>query len=467
MAAQSQSQNQGNPKASPSTGLELNNTYLIIIIISTMLITTLAQPAVMGKLPLQNLLLHHLHVSKTQMAGFFFWIGLAWYFKPFAGIFTDAFPLFGTRRRHYLLISSLLAAISWFVLGIVPQTYGALLWACMIVNAFLVIASTVSGAILVEAGQAMGSTGKLTTLRGIVMYGLNIFLGPLAGYLASIPFIYATGVNGTVMFLLVPITFIFLIERRKKSTNLEIFANTQVQMSKLGKSGVMWAAIGFLLLYYFAPGFNTPLYFRQNNVLHFSQQMIGNIGIFQGSATVLGALAYGYLIQRFPIRNIIMVSVFVGSISTMAYLLYNPGGAAYTRAILIDSQAGFFGGLVEMSLMDLAARATPKGSEGLGYSLIMSARNLALFGSDILGSKLADSGWHLPFVHGDMQGTTFHSLVYLNAGSTLLVVLVAPFLPGAIMRSKDGTPINQEAMEQGLAGEAPPLLGEMEAGGPH
>jgi hypothetical protein len=44
-------------------------------------------------------------VTREQMAAFFFWCGLAWYLKPFAGILTDAFPLLRTRRRHYLLIS--------------------------------------------------------------------------------------------------------------------------------------------------------------------------------------------------------------------------------------------------------------------------------------------------------------------------------------------------------------------------
>ena len=33
---------------------------------------------------------------------------------------------------------------------------------------------------------------------------------------------------------------------------------------------------------------------------------------------------------------------------------------------------------------------TPKGCEGLGYSLMLSIRNVALFGADIVGSHLAD-----------------------------------------------------------------------------
>jgi len=38
--------------------------------------------------------------------------------------------------------------------------------------------------------------------------------------------------------------------------------------------------------------------------------------------------------------------------------------------------------------MDLAIRATPAGSEAFGFSLLMSVRNFALFGTDWFGSCL-------------------------------------------------------------------------------
>lgn len=93
--------------------------------------------------------------------------------------------------------------------------------------------------------------------------------------------------------------------------------------------------------------------------------------------------------------------------------------------MLIESQNGFFSGFAEVVLIDLAARATPKGCEGLGYSLILSFRNVALFGADIVGSYLVDHKW------------SFANLVYLNAGTTAIVLVLVPFLPAVLMRSKD------------------------------
>ena len=151
---------------------------LALIIIFGIFASTMPQPQALGKLPLQFLLKNDVHVTREQMAAFFFWCGLAWYLKPFAGILTDAFPFFGTRRRHYLLFSSALTALSWIGMGFLPHTYGSLLLGAMIVNLFMVMGSTVTGAYLVEAGQRMGATGRLTALRMIVYNFCTLIQGP-------------------------------------------------------------------------------------------------------------------------------------------------------------------------------------------------------------------------------------------------------------------------------------------------
>ena len=57
------------------------------------------------------------------------------------------------------------------------------------------------------------------------------------------------------------------------------------------------------------------------------------------------------------------------------------------RAYVIVSFGGLGWTATVMCLLDLAVRATPSGSEALGFSLMRSVRNLALFGSDWAGSK--------------------------------------------------------------------------------
>src|SRR6201994_1696086 len=117
-------------------------TYAALVIVVGLFATTLAQTQVLARLPLQNLLKNELHVDRTANAAFFFWAGLAWYLKPFAGILTDAFPLFGNRRKSYILISASFAGLSWLALIATPHQYHSLLLVVIVINTFMMITST-------------------------------------------------------------------------------------------------------------------------------------------------------------------------------------------------------------------------------------------------------------------------------------------------------------------------------------
>jgi predicted MFS family arabinose efflux permease len=177
----------------------------------------------------------------------------------------------------------------------------------------------------------------------------------------------------------------------------------------------------FIGFFNFSPGFSTPLFYKQTDELHFSKQAIGNLGVFSGACAILAALLYSQLIKRLQIRILLLIGVATAAAGTLLFLFYS----SWTHAMFIESENGLFFGLAEVALIDLAARATPKGCEGLGYSLILSIRNVAIYGADVVGSYLVDHQW--PFAH----------LVYLNAGTTAIVLLLLPFLPAALMSSKD------------------------------
>jgi len=411
--------------APAGTRIEVENRMLLpmgLIIVFGIFASTMPQTTALGRLPLQFLLKNEVNVTREQMAAFFFWTGLAWYLKPLAGILTDAFPFFGTRRRHYLLFSSVLTALSWIGMNFIPRKYGSLLLGGMTVELFMVMGSTVIGAFLVEAGQRIEATGRLTALRMLVFNFCTLIQGPLGGLLSTAGFIWATGVNAALALTIFPIAYIFLKEQRvAQDRSSGVFQNASEQLKTILRSRNLWLAVLFIALFHFSPGFSTPLFYKQTDELHFSKQAIGNLGVFGGAFAILAAILYSQLIKRFSIRILLLMAVAMSACGTLVYLFYS----SWTRAMFIESQNGFFFGLAEVALIDLAARATPKGCEGLGYSLILSVRNLALFGADIVGSYLVDHKW--PFAH----------LVFLNAGTTAIVLVLVPLLPVALMRSKD------------------------------
>jgi predicted MFS family arabinose efflux permease len=393
-----------------------------LIIVFGVLATTLPQPEVLGRLPLQFLLKNEVGVTREQMAAFFFWSGLAWYLKPLTGLLTDAFPFFGTRRRHYLLSSSVLTALGWIGMNSLPHKYGSLLFGAMMVNVFVVMASTVIGALLVEAGQRMGATGRLTALVMLAYNFCALVQGPLGGFLSTAGFIWATGANAALALTILPIAYFFLKEPRiDQDQSGAVLQNAGHQLKTIFRSRNLWMTLLFIALFYFSPGIGTPLFYKQADELHFSKQATGNLGVFTSAFAILAAILYALLIKRIQIRILLMFGVATSAAGTLLYLFYT----SWTRAAFIESQNGFFSGFAQLAILDLAARATPKGCEGLGYSLMLSALTVSAFGADIVGSYLADHKW------------PFANLVYLNAGTTAIVLLLLPFLPGTLMRGKD------------------------------
>lgn len=393
-----------------------------LVIGAGVLATTLAQTGVLAHLPLQNLLKNELHESRTASAAFFFWASLAWYLKPLAGIVTDAFPLLGSRRRSYILLSASGAALAWFALAATPHEYHAFLRVAIIINIFMVIASTVVGGFLVETAHAVAGSGRLTAIRQVVMQSCGIVNGPIAGYLAGIAFGWTAGACGAVMLLLVPVAFVFLKEPRREIDTATMLAGARGQLAAIARARTMWAAVGLMALFYIAPGFGTALFYRQQNELHFTTHDQGMLQLIGGCTGVCGAVAYGWLCRRLSLRLLLAGGLTLGAALTLMYMSYT----SWWHAAVIDGINGFGGIFAELALMDLAVRATPVGSEGLGYSLMLSIRNLALAGTDWFGSRLMDQ-----------SHVAFNTLVIANAATTLLAVPLIFLLPRAIVGARD------------------------------
>lgn len=397
--------------------------YAAIVIVVGVLGTTLAQPQVLGRIPLQNMLKNELHVDRAANAAFFFWMGLAWYFKPFFGIVTDAFPLFGSRRKSYMIIGATLATLSWAALYFTLHQYNKLLWICIVINLFMMATSTVVGGYMVEIAQSISGSGRLTSVRNFVEQASILITGPTAGFLGSIAFGWTTIACGSVMFLVVPGTVWFLHEQRKKIDSKTLLDNAGKQLVNIANAKTMWAAAGFMALFYCAPGIMTAVFYRQQNELHMATQGQGFLQFLSGLFGMGAAALYGgYACRRLSLRKLLFICLIFGTAANLGYLFYTSVG----RAEIIESFNGFGYTLAEVAMMDLAVRATPSGSEGMGFSIMMSVRNLMLFGSDWFGSKLLET-YHLQF----------NTLVLANGAISFIAVPLVLLLPSVIVRAKD------------------------------
>jgi MFS family permease len=405
--------------------------HAAIVIVFGILATSLAQTQLLAIIPLRNLLKNELHVDRSANAAFFFWLTVPWFLKPIFGIVTDAFPLFGSRRRSYILISTSLTVLAWFAIIITPHEYNKLLVVCLAINTFMMMASTVVGGYMVETAQAISGSGRLSAIRMFVQQGSYIISGPVAGFLAGIAFGWTAAACGSVMFLLIPATIWFLHEKPSHVDSQQLLVNARTQLGKIFTAGTMWAASGLLLLFYIAPGLQTATFYKEQNDLHLNTQAQGILQMLGGIGCVLATIPYGFLCRRYNLRKLLVGCLIMGTLANLIYLFYT----SPERAQAINLLNGFGYTLAELSLMDLAVRATPAGSEGLGFALMMSVRNFALYGTDWIGSRMLDT-YHLPF----------STLVLSNAATTVITIPLVFLLPLYIVRRKDAELVEEAAM---------------------
>ena len=404
--------------------------------------TSLAQPQLLAGIPLENLLKNELHLDRAANAAFFFWASLPWYFKPLAGIVTDAFPLFRSRRKSYLTISAALAVLSWIGLYFTPHEYHRLLWVTVIINIFMVVASTAVGAYMVEIAQACSGSGRLTAVNNFVEQMCLIIAGPTAGYLASVAFGWTAAASGGVMFLIVPVALLFLHERSPKVQSSKQLQSAGNELLRIVRARSMWMATGLMVVFYLAPGLQTALFYKQQNDLHFSTKAQGLFELCGGICAIVATLVYAYLCSRFNLRKLLPTCLAVGAAANIGYLFYT----SMARAGVIEGFNGFAYAAAELAIMDLAIRATPTGCEGLGFALMMGIRNFALFGTDWFGSSLIDK-FHW----------SFDSVVLSNAAVCATTIPLVLLLPATLLDRKDAEPqVKSDASPQEAEPEPEP-----------
>src|SRR6204780_2274730 len=109
--------------------------------------------------PLSYFLKQALGWTPLQVTAYLAIFNFPWIIKPVYGAFSDFVPLFGYRRKSYLIAANI-AAIIGFVLVTQLEAPSTLVWALQLTAYAMAISSTVCGAVLVEQGQRLGQSGK-------------------------------------------------------------------------------------------------------------------------------------------------------------------------------------------------------------------------------------------------------------------------------------------------------------------
>jgi Na+/melibiose symporter-like transporter len=388
----------------------------MLIIAAGTVSTTLAQPDLLD-LPIRHLLKDELGASETQMAMLFGVGALAWYAKPVAGLLVDRVALFGTHRRHYLIVSSLLAAAFWILLGIISRSYDLLLVVIIAMQSMLVIGSTVLGGFLVERGKCLQAEGRLVSCRVFVEHVCLLIAGPLAGYLAGLPFGTAAIIGAAIAAVLAPIAALRVTEPIQDRPEI-VVAEYFFRNLKALNTRAVWLVAIFLFTCSIPQSFGTPLYFYQRNDLAFSDVEIGYLTAIGGVGGLLASVIYPFLCLRLPMKRLLVLGTLGPSIGIISYLFYT----SFFAAIVVEFLGGFFSGISTLALMQVAVVSTFASSTAFGFAVFMSASNTGGAIGDNLAALLVQY----------LSMTLFDVVKLFAAASAACCVLVL-FLPRGLL----------------------------------
>lgn len=355
--------------------------------------------------------------TPVQVTAYLTIFNLPWIIKPIYGLVSDFIPLFGYRRRTYLVLVNLLAALAYAGTAIVTQP--DMLALLILLTAYgMAISSTLCGAILVESGQKLGASGIFVNQQWLWFNIASIIAALLGGalveWLSPTAALHMAAAVVAVPPLAVVVGTQFLITEERATVNLEEMKRTFRSLIAVFRKKELWFVSFFLFFFYFNPGFNTPMYYHMTDNLKFSQAYIGILSSISAAGWVTGALMYQRFLEGMSSKSLLNLSIAAGTLATAAFVLLTNE----TTAAILNFCNGFGAMLGTVASLTLAADFCPKRSEGFAFAVMMAITNLS--------SSLADNVGSLLYEHVFDNNLT--PLILVSAAFTALAFVLVPLL---------------------------------------
>jgi MFS family permease len=359
-----------------------------------------------------TILLKERGLSAGQVATFFSITTIPWLIKPVYGLVSDFVPLFGRRRKSYLLLTSALATSAGATMALVADhSYWRLAIFFTIMGLGLAFTDVLVDALMVENGRPRGLTGAFQSVQWAAIYAATVLVGVLGGHLAEKRDLHAAFAIAACFPLVSFLMAVLFVTEAPAPADREAFRETLAAIrGALGERDV-WVVAGFIFFWTFSPSFGPALIYYQTDVLKFSQRFIGILGSLGAIAAVVGAFVYAPLSRWVPLKRLINLAIGIGIVGTLAYLGYR----GPLSAVVIDTVFGCIGMLTQLAFLDLAAKSCPRRVEATFFALLMSVFNGGVQGSQIVGGYLYDWLGYTP-------------LIFISTGMTALAWFLVPLV---------------------------------------
>ncbi|MEH2161394.1 MAG: folate/biopterin family MFS transporter [Nostoc sp.] len=407
----------------------------------------------LSRLAVSFFLKDELLLSPVEVSTLLGIVFLPWMIKPVFGFISDGLPIFGYRRRPYLILSGILGTASWASLSTIVNTSWAATLAIALGSLSVAMSDVIVDSLVVERarGESQAKAGSLQSL----CWSASAIGGLITAYFSGLLLQYFTTrtVFGiTALFPLIVSGVAWLIAESPVSkdkdaedgnhTNPLPIKHQLKQLRQAITQKTIWLPTAFVFIWQATPNAESAFFYFSTNELHFEPEFLGWVNLVTSFASLAGVWIFQRFLKSIPFRVIFAWSTVLSSLLGMTTLLL----VTHTNRLLGIDDHWFslgdsliltvMGKITFMPVMVLAARLCPSGVEATLFALLMSVFNSAGTVSQALGALL--TYWL------GITATNFESLWLLVLITNLSTLLPLPFinwLPAAEEQtetSKDG-----------------------------
>ena len=349
-------------------------------------------------------------------------LAVPWTIKPVFGLLSDFVPLFGSRRRSYLLLANGLAAASLLLLAFTPLAPGSrwLLFALLLPTTMAIaLGDVIVDALMVEKGQPLGLTGRFQSIQWTAANTALLLTGVLGGYVAEERLqSLAFAICGALWLFAFAVAWRYAGDR--EDTQLDAASLHETGSALLGvlRDPLFLAVCALLTLWSFNPVWGSVLYLHMTEGLGFSEQDFGNVTSAFFAGSLIGSIGYGIYCRRVRLSTLLHLSIMAAIVSNAVYWQLDSLTSAYVVSVLAGA-AYMTGTLIQL---DLTARIIPARAAATVFATVMALTNFAGSASEAFG------GWLFEVAKSSQGREAFTLVVATSVTSAASCWLLVPML---------------------------------------
>ncbi|MBP9864804.1 MAG: MFS transporter [Candidatus Omnitrophica bacterium] len=311
-------------------------------------------------------------------------IAIPWVLKIFYGLISDCLPLAGYRRKSYLILFPLLAAVSWLILSLGGPDRSFIITMLLIANVGYAATDVITDGLIVEHSNEFTTHVYQSIAWGARSVGA-ILSSALGGYLTQ-------HVEPQTLFLiaaclpLLTLTVAFQIREKKQARTpfRSVMEPLRRCAAILLTPRIRWFTL-FLILMQVSSCYGVPFFFHMKESMHFNESFLGILLSVGWFGAVIGSLLYARWLSRKSLTLVIKIAVGINVINTLSTLLIT----GKLSALILVFLGGMMACITILPIMSTCAVVSRhSGVEGTLFAILASIYNIGQIIFSYIGGRV-------------------------------------------------------------------------------